>query len=140
MAKYVHKDAVITLGGTALSDHANACTIEDGAEEVDATGFNPAGYREFIQGLKDASIQITFLQDYAAGSVDAVLSALYASGGTTAVVIKPTSATVSATNPTYTMVGRLFSYGPVAGALGDVATVEATFRHAGTLGVVRPTA
>ena len=140
MAKYVHKDATITVNGTALSDHANQVTIEDGAEEVDVTGFTPAGYREFAQGLKDATINVTFFQDFAAGSVDSILSAMYSSGAAGTVVVKPTSATVSGTNPTYTMLAKLFTYGPVGGAVGDAATVECAFRHSGTAGVVRATA
>ena len=59
MAKYVHKDAYISVNGTVLSDHANQITIEDAAEEVDFTGFTAAGYREFGQGLKDATITAT---------------------------------------------------------------------------------
>jgi hypothetical protein len=140
MPKYVHKDATITVNGTALSDHANQVTIEDSAEEVDLTGFTPSGYREFGQGLKDATITCTFFQDYAAGSVDSILATMYSSGAAGTIVVKPTSATVSATNPTYTMVAKLFSYGPVAGAVGDAATVECSFRHSGTAGVVRATA
>jgi hypothetical protein len=140
MAKYVHKNAIITVNGVDLSDHANQVTIEDGAEEVDLTGFTSAGYREFGQGLKDASIDVTFLQDYASGSVDATLHTMYSGGSTGTVVVKPTNATVSATNPTYTMVAKLFSYGPVGGAVGDAAQVECSFRHSGTAGVVRATA
>ena len=139
MAKMVFRDAVVTVNGTDLSDHANQVTIEDTADEVDLTGFTSAGYREFGQGLKDATITITFFQDFASSSVDATLSALYSGGSAGTVVIKPTSATVSATNPTYTMVSKLYSYGPVAGAVGDALTVEATFRHSGTAGVVRGT-
>lgn len=136
------KDAYISVNGTVLSDHANQITIEDSAEEVDITGFTPAGYREFAQGLKDVTITATFQQDYAAGSVDAILSAMYSASGTVAgtVVVKPTSATVSSTNPTYTLVSKLYSYGPLAGAVGDALVVEATFRHSGTAGLQRATA
>ena len=56
MAKYVHKDAFISVNGTTLSDHANSITITDEAEEVDLTGFTAAGYREFGPGLKDVTI------------------------------------------------------------------------------------
>lgn len=136
------KDAYISVNGTVLSDHANAITIEDAAEEVDITGYTPAGYREFAQGLKDVTITATFQQDYAVGSVDTMLQAMYSASGTAAgtVVVKPTSATVSSTNPTYTLVSKLFSYGPLAGAVGDALVVEAVFRHSGTAGLTRATA
>jgi hypothetical protein len=140
MAKYVHKNAYIMVNGTVLSDHASQITVDDAAEEVDLTGFTESGYREFGQGLKDASITATFFQDFAAGSVDSILSTMYSTGASGTVVVKPTSATVSGTNPTYTMVAKLYSYGPVAGAVGDAASVECSFRHSGTAGVVRATA
>jgi hypothetical protein len=140
MAKYVHKNAVITVNGVDLSDHANQVTIEDGAAEVNLTGFTSAGYSEYGQGLKDCSINVTFLQDFASGSVDATLSAMYSGGTAGTIVVKPTNATVSATNPTYTMIGRLFTYGPIGGAVGDAAVVQCSFRHSGTAGIVRATA
>jgi hypothetical protein len=140
MAKYVHKDAYISVNGTVLSDHANQITIEDGAEEVDLTGFTAAGYREFGQGLKDVTINATFQQDFATGSVDALLSTFYSTGAAGTVVVKPTSATVSGTNPQYTLICKLFSYGPIGGAVGDAAQVECSFRHSGTAGLTRATA
>jgi hypothetical protein len=139
MAKFVFKDASITVNGVNLSDHANQVTVEDSAAEVDLTGFTSAGYSEFGQGLKDASITVTFFQDYASGSVDATLATLYSGGSAGTVVVKPTSATVSGTNPTYTMTGRLFSYAPIGGAVGDAAVIQCVFRHSGTAGVVRAT-
>lgn len=139
MAKIVLKDAFIQIDGTDLSDHVSSVTIEDSAEEVDLTGFG-ADYREFGQGLKDATITATVFQDFAAASVDAVLHPLYASGGTFGVVVRPTSATKSATNPEYTLVSRLFTYSPLAGGVGEASTTDVTFRNAGTAGLQRGTA
>jgi len=142
MAKLVLTNASVTVNGTDLSDHANQVTIENSADEVDLTGFTVAGYREFGQGLKDCTINVTFWQDFAATSVDSVLQAFYNLSGTGVgtVVIKATQATVSATNPTYTLVSKLYNYGPISGAVGDGLAVEATFRHSGTAGLVRATA
>lgn len=130
MAKIVFKDASITVDGTDLSDHGNEITIEDTADEADFTSFG-SGYKELGQGLKDATITATFFQDFAASSVHSVLQPLYASGGTFNVVVKAGTAATSATNPAATMTARLFSYGGIAGAVGDALTVEASFRNAG---------
>lgn len=136
MAKYVHKDAYIAVNGTALSDHASSLTIEDSADEVDFTAFSTAGYREIGPGLKDATVSVTFFQDFAANSVHAILQPLYQSGGTFALEVRPTSSAVSATNPKATMTARLFSYAGFGGAVGDASTFEASFRNAGTAGLV----
>lgn len=134
------KDAFISVNGTVLSDHANKISVESSADEVDLTGFTSAGFKEFDQGLKDGSITATFFADYAAGSVDSVLEPMFRLNTAGTIVVKPTSATVSSTNPTYTMVGKLFTYNPLAGAVGDALTIDCTFRHSGTLGVVKATA
>lgn len=139
MGKIVWRDASITVDATDLSSHANDVTVEDTAAEVEFTGFGSSGYQEFGQGLKDATITATFYQDFASSSVHSVLQPLYESGGTCTIVLKPTSGTVSSTNPSATMVARLYSYG-FGGAVGDALTVEAQFRHAGTAGITWATA
>jgi hypothetical protein len=136
MAKYVHKDAFISVAGSVLSDHAQSLTIEDSADEVDFTSFTSAGYKEIGGGLKDATITVTFFQDFAANSVHQVLQPLYASGGTFAVEVRPTSAVVSATNPRGTATMRLLSYAGFGGAVGDASTFDASFRNGGTAGLV----
>ncbi len=140
MAKQVLRNAFISVNGVNLSDHCSSITIEDSAEEVDFTSFSSSAYREFGQGLKDATISATFFQDYAAASVDATLFPLYDSGGTFPVVVRPDAAVASATNPSYTMTSRLYTYGGVAGGVGDANTRDVTFRNAGTAGITRGTA
>lgn len=140
MAKAVLRNAYISVNGVNLSDHCSSVTLEDSAEEVDFTAFTSSAYREFGQGMKDATVTAEFFQDYATGSVDATLYPLYDSGGTFSVVVKPDGGATSATNPSYTLVARLYTYGGLAGAVGDANTVSATFRNAGTAGITRGTA
>lgn len=138
MAKIVLTDASITINSVDLSDHFSSVTLEDTADEVEFTGFG-SGYREFGQGLKDATVTLTAFQDYATGEVDATLYPLYDSGGTFPVVVKSDSGATSSTNPSYTMVGRLFSYSPIAGAVGEASTTDITIRNGGTAGLIRGT-
>ena len=138
MAKQVLKDAFIKIDGVTLSDNVSSVTLEDSADEVEFTGFG-ADYREYGQGLKTASITLEVFQDFAAGEVDATLEPLYRTGGTFSVEVRPTSSTVSSTNPKYTMTGRLFSYSPLQGAVGDANTTSVTIQNAGTAGLVRGT-
>lgn len=136
MAKFVWRDAYIAINGTALSDHCSSLTIDDHGDEIDFTSFSSAGYREIGQGLKDATVTATFFSDFAASSVHAILQPLYTSGGTFGIELRPTSATVSSTNPKYTMTGRLFSYAGMGGGVGDAANFDVSFRNAGTAGPV----
>lgn len=140
MAKMVARDVYIAINGTALSDHASSVTLEDTADEVEFTSFGPNGYREFGQGLHDATITATFFQDFAAASVHSILQPLYASGGTFSLKVRPTSSAVSATNPELTMISRIYGYGGLGAAVGDAMTFDASFRNAGTAGPVWGTA
>lgn len=139
MAKHVLTNATITVNGTNLSDHCSSVTIEDSRDEVEVSAFGSAAYREFIPGLKDVTITAEFYNDFASSSVDAVLSNEYTAGTAFPVVVKADSATTSATNPSFTLSSRLYSYTPLAGAVGDANTTTATFRPAGTAGLVRGT-
>jgi hypothetical protein len=130
------KDTFISINGTAISDHANSCELEDTADEVDFSTFSTAGYREISPGLKDATVTATLFSDFAASSVHSILQPLYSSGGTFALVIRPTSLAAGSTNPSATMTARLFSYSGIAGGIGDAATFDAVFRNAGTAGLV----
>jgi hypothetical protein len=76
------------------------------------------------------------MQDFGAGSVDAVLSPLLATLAT--VIIRPTSSAVSATNPSYTMTALVTQYSPFASSVGDIASLSVTFPISGT--VTRATA
>jgi hypothetical protein len=134
--KHVLRNAYIAINGTALQDHASALELEDEAEEVEFTGFSPNGYREYGQGLKDATVTVTFFQDYGTGSVHRILRPLYESGGTFSLAVGPEAgAAISADNPRGTMISRIYSYGGLSGEVGEAATFEATFRNAGTAGL-----
>lgn len=138
MGKFVLKDAVITVNSVDLSDHFSSVEIEQEADDVEFTSFG-AGFKEYGQGLKDATITVSAFQDFDAAKVDATLYPLFASGGTFPVTVKATNSAVGTTNPLYTLTARLFSYSPLSGDVGDASTTELTFRNGGTAGLVRST-
>lgn len=136
MAKQILRNAYLQINGVDLSDHASSVTVESSAEEIDLTAFTSAGYREFGQGFKDATITATFFQDYAAASVHQTLQPLYDAGGTFAVHVKSENATTTATNPRISLgTARMFGYSPLAGAVGEASTMDVSFRNAGTAGL-----
>jgi hypothetical protein len=135
MSKFVLRDAYVAINGTAYSDHASSCTIEDKAAEIDVSSFGPAGYTEIAQGLRDATITVEFFADFAASEVNSTLQPLYAGGGTFGLEVRPTSGTRSATNPAALLTARLFNYSGFTGKVGEAATTEAIFRNASTAGL-----
>jgi hypothetical protein len=133
MAKEVLTQASVLVNSVDLSSHASSVSMEDAADEVEVTGFSTSDYREFIPGLKDGNITVSFFNDHAANSVADTLQPLYTSGGTFPLRIKPDVAGTVA----YTMTARLYNNPLLNGAVGDANTIDVTFRNAGTLGIVR---
>jgi len=82
-------------------------------------------------GLKSGTLSIDFQQDFASSEVDATLFPLL--GTTTAFVIKPTSGSVSATNPSYSGSVLVNQHIPVANAVGELATMSVSFPTSGTI-------
>lgn len=138
MAKHVLKDAVVIVNSVDLSDHVRSATIETTRPEVDVTGMG-ASNMEITPGIGDATITVEFLQDYAAGQVDATLWPLSTTDTPFNVDIKASSAATSATNPLYRMSALMYSYSPIAGGVGDANTTEVTFRNASQSGVTQHT-
>ena len=131
MATFVFTDAYLDVaGGTDLSDHVRSITINYEAEAVEDTNMADTT-RSNLGGLFNWSIDIEFSQDYAAGEVDATLWSLV--GTSVALEVRPTSASVSATNPKFTGNGILTSYTGIGNSVGDLATASASFVSAGAL-------
>jgi hypothetical protein len=125
MAQLVLTDAFIDINGVNLSDRANSVELNYEIDSVEITAFGNSGH-SFTGGLQNNSCTIEFMQDYAAGEVEATIYALV--GTRTNIVIKPTSGLDSASNPRYALSGTfLASHTPVAGAVGELAMTSLTF-------------
>lgn len=130
MAKFVTTDYTITLDGDDFSSSIAAVTLEISADEQETTSFGAAGgYRTRIGGLKDATISLDFHQDFGASSVDATLFPLL--GTLVPFVITPTSAAVSATNPSYSGSALCVQYSPFSNSVGDLATLSVSWPVSG---------
>jgi hypothetical protein len=135
MAKFAATDYDIKINGSDFSTTLNSVELAQEADDLETTAFG-SSWRTRIGGLKQASLTLNFMQDFGAGSVDATLNGLLGSIAT--VVIKPTSGTVTSTNPTYTMTALVTQYSPFASSVGDIATLSVTWPVSGS--VVRGTA
>ena len=123
MAVLVLTDAVITVNSIALSDHSNSVTLTFEIDSVESTAFGSTGHK-FTGGLQNNTLDIEFMQDFAASNVEATVYPLV--GTTTTVKVKPTSAVT--TNPEYTLTGCfLASHTPVAATVGEMAMTSLSF-------------
>ena len=125
MAVLVLTDAVITVNSVSLSDRANSISLNYEIDSVETTAFGSTGHK-FTGGLQNNSLDIEFMQDFAASNVEASIYPLV--GTTTTVKVKPTSSATGATNPEYTLTGCfLAAHTPVGAAVGELAMTSLSF-------------
>jgi hypothetical protein len=134
MAKFAATDYSVLVGGVNLSTNLNSVELTLEADDLETTAFGN-DFRTKIAGLKSGSVTLNFMQDFGAASVDATLFPLFGTQAT--VVIKPTSGSVSATNPSYSFLANVVQYSPFASSVGDIATLSISWPTAGS--VVRGT-
>lgn len=118
----------ITQGATTtdLSDQANQCTITVGQDALEITAFGDTGHR-MAGGLQSVDVSITFFLSYGATEVEAILASCVGLG-TTTLIISPSGATESASNPEYTILNCMLSdFTPINSTVGEIATVTANF-------------
>lgn len=125
MAVFVLKDASLTVNSVSLSAYVTSITLNYEFDQIETTGMGATGH-VFTGGLQNVSLDVTLNQDFAASTVAPTLDGLV--GTTTTVVVKPTSAAVGATNPSYTITNAfLAAVQPVNGSVGDLASMSVTF-------------
>jgi UTP:GlnB (protein PII) uridylyltransferase len=137
MAKVVLRDCYIEVDGTNFSSHVSSVEVELKKDEINTTNFGGDG-RERAAGLKDDMFTITFQQDYAANSVDAVLYPLWDLETEFTVKVRPTSAAKSANNPEYSATCILLDYQPLSGKVGELSDTKVKI-HAQRTGITRAT-
>ena len=115
----------VTINSVDLSDQCTAATITYTAEALENTAFGSTA-RTYTAGLQNNSVTVTLYQSYAGSETEVSIYNLV--GTTTSIVIKPSSAAVSATNPSYTIAtAYLESHTPINASLGELSTIDLTF-------------
>ena len=117
-----------TTGGAFvdLTDQCRSATITLGVDSLESTAFGDTGHR-FVPGLQTVAVDLEMFLSYGAGEVEATLFANLGTG-TTSLMISPSGATESASNPEYTIFNmQLVNFTPIAGAVGELSMVTASF-------------
>lgn len=135
MAKLVLTDAKVTINSVNLSTNITQITLSTTDDVVETTGFGSTGNAKTrVAGMRDNSVTIEFLQDYAASLVEATINGSTSLvGTTTTVVVVPTSSAVSATNPSYSFTALISEWQPLSGTLGEISTVSCTWPISGAI-------
>ena len=132
MAVYLSNGVVLTVNAVDLSALVSSVTINRSFEELDVSAMGDSG-RRYVKGLEASSITIDFFNDADSAKTLATLNTNW--GASTTVTVKQTSATVSTTNPLYTMSCLVNNTTPINGAVGDISTQSVTWNVNGTIAI-----
>lgn len=131
MATFALLNEHIEINGVDLSDHVRSATLALEATVLDSSAMGD-GWTKQTGGLKSGTLSIEFLDDYAAGQVDATLWPLFDAGTAVTFVVRPDGGAVSTTNPNYTgsvLVSQLSS----GGSLNEMAMKSVTWPTSGAV-------
>lgn len=130
MASFSFTDCDLTINSVDMSSFATSVTLKIEVDDNENTTFGNT-FKTRIAGLKDWSLDIDFNSDFGSSAVDATIWPLL--GTTTTVTIKPTSAAVGSTNPSFSGSVLVTEYTPLDGSVGDLASVSVSWPGSGTL-------
>jgi hypothetical protein len=134
MAKFIGKNLRVKVGSTELTTDIASVEVTETVDEIETTAFGQAA-RSRIAGLKDATVTLSFHQNYAASKVADTLGSVF--GGTVSVVILAGTATTQGTAtsvaPLYTIPVLCSQQTPVSGQVGDLTTFDVTWPAVGEI-------
>ena len=123
-------NASITINSVDLSSYVTSVTLSQSADNLEDTAMGDTS-RSYIGGLKSGSVDIEFNADFAAAKTEATIFPLV--GTSTAVVVKPVAASVSATNPSYTFNAIVTEWDTLNGSVGEIATHSVSWPITGAI-------
>ena len=132
MAVYLSNGVSVTVNAVDLSSLVSSATINRSFDELEVTAMGDSGHK-FVKGLEASSITLDFFNDSASAKTLQTLNSTW--GTSVTVVIKQTSAAVSAENPSYTMTCLINNITPVNGSVADLSTQSVTWNVNGTIAV-----
>jgi len=130
MAEFMLNNASVTINSVDLSSYVTSVTLSQSADTLETTAMGDTA-RTFIGGLTNGTVDIDFNADFAASKTEATIYPLV--GTTTAVVVKPVDASVSATNPSYTFNVVVTEWDTLNGSIGELATHSVSWQIAGAI-------
>lgn len=124
MATYL-QNPTVTVNSVALTGQCTSATLNRSVDQLEATAFGDTAHK-YVGGLQMNEVTLTLYNSFASSETYATLSSLV--GTTTNIVLKPSSAATSATNPQFTITGAYLETLPVIdGSYGELSTIDVTF-------------
>lgn len=129
MAVFAITNEYLALNSVDRSSSVKSATLSLEVASLDTTVMGQT-WESFIAGLKKGSLEIEFVDDFAASALDSVLWALFAT--VTTFEVRADGGTVTTSNPKYTGSVLLNSHS-VGGGIGDLAMKKLSLPTTGTI-------
>ena len=128
MGTVVLTNASVLVGTSDFSDHVTSCKITLTPDMLEDSTMG-AGFHTFKPGLKSGKLEVTFVQDRAAGKIDEVLYPLVGSTTTYTVTAYANGTSVAATNPKWVVSNAQLSgdYQGIGGTIGELEKTTVTW-------------
>jgi hypothetical protein len=136
MATFAALDHRIEVNSVVLSGWTNQVTLPIQFDALEDTAFGDTA-RSRLAGLQDSTLGLGLNQDFASGAVDATIGV--ARGTVVAVKVRPTSSSISATNPEYVGSYLISDYSPFSNSVGALAQTNTSWPLADPDGIARNT-
>ena len=138
MPRLVLTNAYVVFASNDISQYVTSVSLSTSYDVIDTTGISTTGAaRTRLAGLADNSITIEFNQDYADNALEEIINGTNTTNGTVGLIaameIRPVNAAASASNPKYTFNALVAEWQAVSGAVGELATVSATWPISGPI-------
>lgn len=131
MAKVVLTAEFVTIGSTDLTQYCSGAELSFTAEEKDVTNYQSGGWHELLAGLKQAELKLSFYEDFAAAAFDSIVFPWF--GTVQTFEIRATQAARGTSNPAYLGSVLVSQFNPVTGKVGDVDTMDVTWKSTGAV-------
>jgi hypothetical protein len=116
----------VQINAVDLQDQCTSAVLTLNYEAQESSSFG-SNSRAYVSGMANHELTVTLYMSYAASETYATLKDLV--GTQTTVIVNPTNAADSATNPGFTLTGTYLESLPVINAqLGTLSTIDITFR------------
>ena len=131
MAVFASTSVTVTVNSVDLTDHITSISgFNETCADLQTTAMGETNISR-IGGLKDSSVSITFLNDFAASKVYATLKDLL--GTAVNVTVQPVAGSATATNPKKTGSCLITELPFIDGSVGDLAEVSVTWPVTGAI-------
>lgn len=138
MATFALTDCRVEINSVVVSAFCTGVTLPMEYEALEDTAFGDTS-RSRVAGLGDSTLSAQFNQDFAGSATDITLYTAHATKAPVVVKVRPTTASIGATNPEY--VGSFLpnQHNPFGNSVGELATTQISWPLSDADGIARNT-